>query len=123
MDSRKKSNFEIQMSKVLEEGGFGYEVAKIPFVSKGVYTPDFSLFDLHVECKGWFRPGDRKKYKAIRDCLPLGHELLFLLMKPSKPVGKGAKLTMAGWCDKEGFRWFDTPEDILQYATQGEWTC
>jgi len=119
MDSRKRSKYELEMSRVLEEGGFEYEATKIPFVSEHIYTPDFTLFDLHVECKGWFRPGDRKKYKSIRECMPHGHELVFLLMKPSKPVGKGAKLTMAGWCNKEGFKWFEIPEDILQYATGG----
>ena len=116
MDSNKRSTFEEKCAVVLEESGFEYEVCPFEYTVHRKYTPDFMMGDILVECKGWFRPGDRQKYKAIRDSIPGFYTLVFLLMKANKPVQKGAKLTMGGWCEKEGFPWFDTAEGVVNYA-------
>ena len=116
MSKKKRSKFEENMGEVLEANGFLYEPYKLPYEIKHTYTPDFTLGDVIVECKGWFRPGDRQKYKAIRDSLGPGYELVFLLQSPLKKVSKGATLTMSGWCNKEDLMWFSDPSALVSYA-------
>jgi len=113
--SSKRSGFEDRLGSVLEPAGFLYEPFKTEYVIPHKYTPDFVHGDILVEAKGWFRPGDRQKYKAIRDSLG-SQELVFVLQYPLKRVQKGAKLTMGGWCDKEDIVWFATPEELIDYA-------
>jgi len=118
----KRSGFEERVAKLLEPEGFMYETTRHQYTIDHKYTPDFVLGDVLVECKGWFRPGDRQKYKAVKQGLLLDlfqdWELVFLLQSPNKKVQKGAQLTMAGWCDKEGIKWFsmDNIEDLIAYA-------
>ena len=111
------------MGEVLEPAGFTYEAYNIPYFIEHKYTPDFSVGDILVEVKGWFRPGDRQKYKSIRaQLLEIGSDLVFVLQKPNSKVQKGAKLTMGGWCEKEGIPWFceNTLEDLIKYALEAE---
>ena len=75
-----------------------------------------------MEAKGWFRPGDRQKYKAIRDSLGEDFELVFLLQYPEKKVSKGAQLTMAGWCNKEKLQWFADPQLLSDYVHSGDYS-
>jgi hypothetical protein len=114
---KKRSGFEERMGAVLEPAGFSYEPHALTYTVTKRYTPDFVLGDTLVEAKGWFRPGDRQKYKAVVKTL-LFQELVFLLQYPNKKVQKGAKLTMAGWCNKEGIRWFEDPEAVVTYAKE-----
>ncbi len=125
MSSKRKyrSGFEEGCGEILEQAEFEYEPFKIPYFTKANYTPDFvySIKDIYqclVECKGWFRPGDQKKYLAIRDSLEDHQELVFLLQSPNKRVRKGALLTMALWCDKNDIRWFKTAEEVIDYVTK-----
>jgi hypothetical protein len=104
------------MGEVLEPFGFDYEPYKVPYWTPANYCPDWALESVLVEAKGWFRPGDQKKYKAVRDSLPDSLELVFLLQAPNKKVRKGAQLTMSGWCTKEGLRWFSDPEELAKYV-------
>ncbi len=132
MSSRaKRSKFEQDMANVLEPAGFTYESDSAVYPMYSKYTPDFvyrlsGTEEVWVEAKGWFRPGDRKKYKAIRDALGRhgrdspAKELVFLLQAPNKKVQKGAQLTMSGWCEKEGLRWFSDPKELAQWATGGQ---
>jgi glutamate synthase (NADPH/NADH) small chain len=69
-----------------------------------------------VEAKGYFRPGDTQKYKAIKKCLYPEYELVFLLQSPTKQVRSGGKITMAGWCNKEDIRWFSNTTDVINYV-------
>lgn len=78
----------------------------MPYTMERKYTPDFTQGKLHVEVKGFFRPGDQAKYLAIRDSLPDEEELVFIFANPNKPVRKGAKLTHKKWCEKHGFRYY-----------------
>lgn len=114
--SSKRSKFEDRMAAVLEPANFQYEPWSMKYEITHRYTPDFVYDDVMVEAKGWFRPGDRQKYKAIRDALEPPEELVFLLQSPHKKVQKGAKLTMSGWCEKENIKWFSRPEEVIKYA-------
>jgi len=118
---KKRSGFEERMGEVLEQNGFLYEPYSVPYVIQHKYTPDFTLGNALVECKGWFRPGDRQKYKAIRDSLGGDNQLIFLLQAPLKKVSKGALLTMSKWCEKEGIEWFDCPEELTDYVMSGDY--
>ena len=101
--------------------GIEYEPFKIPYVVHKDYIPDFvhEASGIIVECKGFFRPFDTQKYKAIRDSINRYNELVFILSDPSKKVRKGSKLNMGEWCTKEGFKFFtlDTVEEFINYVT------
>jgi len=113
-----RSTFEEDVAKILQE--FDYEPFTIPYTISRSYRPDFvDVSGLYlIECKGYFRDGDTKKYTSIRDSLPEGQELIFVLMQPNKRIRKGAKMTMAQWCDKEGILWYniDTLQELISYV-------
>jgi len=107
-----RNKFEEEIAGVLGDS-CSYEDAKVPYIVKKNYIPDFiskEVPKIYFEAKGYFRVGDTQKYKAIRDSLKKDEELVFILYNPEKKLRKGAKMTMAQWCDKEGLRWF-TKED------------
>jgi len=110
-----RSKFEENVSKLLK--GFEYEPFTIPYVIHRNYRPDFvhAASGTVVECKGFFREGDTKKYTSVRDSLPKGQRLVFVLMHPNKKIRKGATMTMAEWCDKEGIMWYtiDTVQELI----------
>ncbi len=114
-----RSTFEEDVAKILQE--FNYEPFTIPYTISRSYRPDFvDASGLYlIECKGYFRDGDTKKYTSIRDSLPEGQELIFVLMQPNKRIRKGAKMTMAQWCDKEGILWYniETLQELINYVT------
>ena len=117
--SKFRSTFEENVSKILKE--FNYEPFTIPYTISRSYRPDFvDVSGLYlIECKGYFRDGDTKKYTSIRDSLPEGQELIFVLMQPNKRIRKGAKMTMAQWCDKEKILWYniETLQELISYVT------
>lgn len=114
-----RSTFEEDVAKILKE--FNYEPFTVPYTISRSYRPDFvdprGLY--LIECKGYFRDGDTKKYTSIRDSLPEGQELIFVLMQPNKKIRKGAKMTMSQWCDKEGILWYniETLQELISYVT------
>ena len=114
-----RSTFEEDVSKILK--GFDYEPFTVPYVIERSYRPDFvhNASGTLVECKGYFRDGDTKKYTSIRDSLPAGQQLVFVLMQPNKKTRKGAKMTMSQWCDKEGILWYtlNTLQELIDYVT------
>jgi len=113
-----RSTFEEDVAKILQE--FNYEPFTIPYTISRSYRPDFvDASGLYlIECKGYFRDGDTKKYTSIRDSLPEGQELIFVLMQPNKRIRKGAKMTMSEWCDKEGILWYslNTLQELTDYV-------
>ena len=113
-----RSKFEETVAKVLR--GFEYEPITIPYVINRNYRPDFvhRASGVLVECKGYFRDGDTKKYTSIRDSLPAGQELVFVLMQPNKKIRKGAKMTMSEWCDKENILWYtiETLQELIDHV-------
>ena len=114
-----RSGLEKTFAALYPKEDFDYEPYDVPYITKRKYKPDF----VHkptgklIECKGFFRQGDTLKYKAIRDCSD--KELIFVLSDPFKKVRKGAKITMAQWCDKEGFKYFTVQqkEELMNYVT------
>ena len=116
--SKFRSTFEDDVSKILKD--FDYEPFTVPYIISRSYRPDFvhSASNTLVECKGYFRDGDTKKYTSVRDSLPEGQELVFVLMSPNKKIRKGAKMTMAQWCDKEGILWYniETLQELISYV-------
>jgi hypothetical protein len=116
-----RSKFEGRCGAQLEPQGFEYEPFKVPYTVNHKYTPDFTYTTADdtivlVEAKGYFRPGDTQKYKAIKNSLYLGYELVFLLQSPTKQVRSSTKLTMAGWCNKAGLRWFASTKEVIDYV-------
>lgn len=102
--NRYRSKLEKKVHLLLGEE-WEYEPSKIPYVQRRDYTPDFMRGKTLIEVKGFFRPGDQAKYIAIRDSLPRGTKLVFIFSNPNKPVRKGAKMTMASWCDRHNFKY------------------
>jgi hypothetical protein len=83
------------------------------------YTPDFKVMRkdgsfFFVEFKGYLRPSDKTKMKAIRKQYP-DLDLRFVFMNAKKPSYKGAKTSYAGWAEKNGYLWAEgtIPEDWL----------
>ena len=116
-----RSKFEGRCGALLEPHGFAYEPFRVHYEVKHKYTPDFVYTDKNshevlVEAKGYFRPGDTQKYKAIKRCLGPNQELVFLLQSPTKQVRSGGRITMAGWCNKEGINWFSNTTEVINYA-------
>ena len=113
-----RSTFEEDAAKILKE--FNYEPFTVPYIISRSYRPDFvDPSGLYlIECKGYFRDGDTKKYTSIRDSLPEGQELIFVLMQPNKKIRKGAKMTMSEWCDKERILWYniETLQELIDYV-------
>lgn len=90
-----------------------YEPFKVDYVVHKSYTPDFvsvGTSDTWYEAKGFFRPGDTIKYKAIRNQFP-DKRLVFIFSNPHKPTRKDVKSTHADWAEKNGWEW-RTEEDI-----------
>ena len=113
-----RNKFEQEIGEALGPD-WEYEPFRMQYTVLRNYTPDFVLtfddyFKIFVEAKGYFRPGDRQKYKAIRDeCVDDGYiTLVFFLQYPNKKVQKGAQLTMSQWCDKENIQWVSTVEEL-----------
>jgi len=104
-----RSKLEERVGDWMEDLGGTYESHKVVYSIPKKYTPDFTFEDykVHIEIKGWFRSGDRQKYKAISEALwNQGWKLVFVFQNPHKKVAKGAKTTMADWCDNNGIAWF-----------------
>ena len=102
--------------------GLQYEGKRIeyPVVKTCKYTPDWHYETqdkmYYIEAKGRFqmRNNEPYKYLFIRDSLGPSEELVFLFQNPycfmpgAKPRKDGTKLTHAEWCDKKGFKWYNT---------------
>lgn len=99
-----RSKLEERVHKTMPEAE--YEPWSMQYYESHWYTPDLVVGNISWEIKGFFRKGDISKYLAINKQMKLdGVELRFILQVPNKPVRKGAKLTMAKWCDKHNIKW------------------
>lgn len=104
---------------------------RIDYVVHRRYEPDFAIAHegktIYIEAKGFFRQGDRQKYKAIGAALEAGtEELVFVFMQPMKPLPgaktrkNGTKRTHAEWCEDEGFRIYkSTDPDLMEKILNG----
>lgn len=83
---------------------FQYETMKVPYVIHHQYNPDFILDNgIIIEAKGYFRPGDVAKMRAVKAQNP--HlDIRFVFMDAQKRI-PGQKQSHAAWCDRHGFPW------------------
>ena len=105
-----KSALESKVASLLGRG-WEYEGVSVDYIQRRKYVVDFSPKNkknkIYVEVKAFFRPGDISKYKAVKEALDgTEYSLVFVLAAPNKKVRKGAKSTMADWCEKNGFKWY-----------------
>jgi hypothetical protein len=102
-----RSRLEERVAKWLQlnEHPFEYEQLKLPYTYEANYTPDFILPNgVMLECKGWFKPEDRRKMLAVIRSNPQA-DIRMVFQNPNNPISKGSKTTYAMWCDKHDIRW------------------
>lgn len=115
-----RSDFEARVAKNLEvrKVNFDYEKKKIKYKwpeREATYTPDFTFKHngLIVECKGYFKPQDRKKVEVL---IQNGVRFKMLFQRASNPIRKGSKTTYGMWATKLGIEWaegFSVPDQWL----------
>lgn len=102
-----RSGFERTLDLQLKSLGvkYAYESTKIPYILKGLYTPDFYLIDqdIYLELKGVLTVEDRRKMRAVKDQNP-EIDVRFVFMDADKKVAH-AKSTHAEWAIRNGFLW------------------
>lgn len=90
------------------------------------YKPDFKIMCkdgsyFYVEYKGYLRPEDKVKMKAMK----LQHpklDIRFVFQRANKPIYKGSKTTYAMWAEKLGYLWSEgrMPKEWLEGASYVE---
>lgn len=111
-----RSGFERTLAASLKKRkvAFLYEHRKVPYTISHVYKPDFELPNgILVEAKGYFRPGDIPKMRAVKAQNP-DLDIRFVFMDAHKRV-PGQKQTHAQWADRHGFPWAhkEIPDDWI----------
>jgi len=106
----KRSGLESQVASQLFKLGivapYEFECGLIDYQDPKVhkYIPDFRLPNgIIIECKGWFRPEDRKKHLLIKYQHP-ALDIRFIFSNPNSRLSKKSKTTYADWCVKNGFK-------------------
>jgi len=100
-----KSKFENDVADLYSIAD-SYEVEKITYTLTNGYTPDFKLADnVFLECKGFFKPSDRRKMLEVKKQHP---NITFIMYFQNSQVKltKKSKTTYGDWCDKQGIKWF-----------------
>ncbi|MCK5600254.1 endonuclease I [Candidatus Pacearchaeota archaeon] len=101
-----------------------YEAEKLDWIPpKRKYTPDFKVKRkdgsfFFVEYKGYLRPADKTKMKAIRQQYP-DLDIRFVFQNARKFIYKGSKTTYGMWAEKNGYLWAEgtMPEDWMLETT------
>lgn len=106
-----RSGLEVAVAKQLESLGvpFEYEKTKILYLvhENRSYSPDYVLPNgIIVETKGLFSLDDRKKHLYIKEQHP-ELDIRFVFTNSKAKLRKGAKMSYADWCDKNGFKYAD----------------
>lgn len=111
-----------QLKKVGVEVDYECEKIKYTQVLNRTYNPDFTLYtndgeEIHFEAKGYWRPADRQKHKAIKLCNN-DLNIVFIFENPKNKISKKSKTTYADYCDKNGYKWVSEKEfNILDYMS------
>ena len=112
-----RSGLEERFSKYLDKHAVPYlfEAERFSYVTESKYTPDFFFPNgVIIECKGFFKPSDRRKMLAVKAQHPdLDIRLVF---QRNNTLSKQSKTTYGAWADKHGFKWCvfpDVPQDWL----------
>lgn len=83
-----------------------YEDTKLTYTLRKNYVPDFTIITkdgrtIYIEVKGWFRPEDRTKMRAVKEANPnLDVRLVF---GANNRLNKDSQVTYVDWCNKHGF--------------------
>ena len=99
-----RSGLEQKTANYLEKENvpFLYEATKLEYVIHATYCPDFILPNgIHLECKGFLRPTDRRKMIAVKKANP-DIDIRFILQRDNT-LAKGSKTKYSDWCTKNGF--------------------
>lgn len=76
---------------------YEYERTRLPYTISAIYIPDFTLpGPIYIETKGWFRPEDKRKMRAVKAAHP---------EKDIRIVFQGRSLKNIKWAEKNGFPW------------------
>lgn len=110
---------EILEDLVFKDVTFDYESLKLKWHSEHIYTPDFvittrSRKKIVIEAKGFFRPSDRMKIRAIKEQHP-DIDLRFVFENPHRTISKKSSTTYARWCEKKDIPWarYKVPQEWL----------
>lgn len=105
---RVRSKFEGAVLADLRRRGVGYmyECKHYAYVRTPVYTPDIWLVGkgIDIEIKGYFRPADRSKMRAVRSANP-DIDLRIVFQNPNVRLSKTSRTTYGEWATKFGFIW------------------
>ena len=112
-----RSGLEERFSKYLDKHAvpYLYEAERFSYVTESKYCPDFFFPNgVIIECKGFFKPSDRRKMLAVKAQHPdLDIRLVF---QRNNTLSKQSKTTYGDWADRHGFLWCiypDIPQDWL----------
>lgn len=109
-ESGTRNSFEQSILENCDFGNIEYESEKINYqiLEDHQYIPDFVIRKLdgskiYVEAKGYLRPTDMKKMKAVKASNPY-LDIRFVFQKDNK-VPKARKMTYSQWAERNGFKW------------------
>lgn len=97
-----KNKFEDKIFKQLKRAkiSFKYESEKIAYILARHYIPDFiidtPLGKIYIETKGYFRPEDKAKLRAVKKLNPqIDLRIVFYALKEQN----------IKWCNRHGFKY------------------
>ena len=105
-----QSQLEERVAKQLSRGGLQsvkYEPFKVAYTIRKHYVPDFVIVtksgkEIYIEVKGWFRPEDRTKMRAVKSSNP---ELdIRILFDKNNKVSSRGKMKYTEWCEKNSIK-------------------
>lgn len=107
-----RNKFELRIKRQLSRAKiiFKYEEERIPYILARHYIPDFILYTplgkVYVECKGYLRPEDKSKLRAVKKLNPQV-DLRIVFYRPVESYIK--------WCERWGFKYAieKVPKDWL----------
>lgn len=120
------SQFEDRTAASLEARGVIFESQPKPafvYTLSKRYTADFRIGDLYIETKGWFRPEDRTKMKAVKKAYPdLDIRIVFQNANSRLNSKLPRSQTNAQWAERNGFPWAhkEIPSEWICEATSDE---
>lgn len=85
-----------------------YEVSTLPYSVPRLYIPDFTVVragkdPLYLEIKGYFRPEDRAKMKAVKKDNPEAD--IRLVFASDGKLSSRSKSRYSDWCARNGFEY------------------
>lgn len=122
MVNRYRSRFEKTIAALFNKFKvkFRYEPFSLKYTIEAKYTPDFVIKsktgDVLIETKGYFKPSDRRKMIAVKECNP-DLDIRLWFMRDTYLSNKTKKTKYSDWATKHSFpyhvgetfpyHWFD----------------